>query len=104
MIILEGKTTEELVKAFRDIFNRLDPSIQSKEYMRLERIIKNKPVIVAEPLDDYTRRFKFQSVEHLTSWLQKNGYPRANKANIHRVLRGERDAAYGYKIYYMKEK
>lgn len=98
MIRLDGATNEELVKAFREIYNRLDHSIQAKELMRFDRILKGKPVVIAEPVNEPDRRYKYQSVEHLVMWLRKNGQPNANPSNIYKVLRKERESAYGYRI------
>lgn len=104
MIVLDGATREELVKAFRDIYNKLDPSIQAKELMRLDRILNNKPVLIAEPILEIDKRYKFESVDHFVGWLQKNGYPSANPSNVYKVIRKERTSAYGYRIELKEER
>jgi hypothetical protein len=104
MIMLDGATREELIRAFREIFNRLDPSSQAKELMRLDRKLNNRPVLIAEPIFETDRRYKFESVEHFVGWLKKNGYPNACHSNIYKVIRGERSSAYGYKIKLKEEK
>jgi len=104
MIVIDGATKEELVKAFRQIFNRLDPSTQARELMRLDRIANNKPVVIAEPVNEIDRRYKFQSVDHLVSWLRKNDYPNACASNVYKAIRGERDTAYGLRVELMEEK
>ena len=103
MISLEGSSKEELTKAFRDIFKRLDITSQTREYMRLDRIINDKPVLIVEPMDEIDRRYKFQTVEQFIIWLRKNGYPNADPSNVYKCMRGERKSAYGHTISIKKE-
>lgn len=96
MITIEGASKEEMIMAFREIYQRLDHQAQTKELMRLNRVYNKKPVLFVEPLGESDRRFKFESVEHFVLWLRNNGFPSAEKSNVYKALRKERHSAYGY--------
>lgn len=100
---METLSKEQLVKDFRTTFSKMDPATQARELMRLDRILNNRPVVLAEPLDEPDRRFKFQNVDHFVSWLKKEGHVSASRSNVYKVIRGERLSAYGYRIKQQKE-
>ena len=95
---------EQDVIKFRELFGLLPPNVQAKEVYRLLRIIKGKPALVAEPLAELDRKYKFQSVEHMVAWLRSGEYPKANASNIYKAIRKERGSAYGYIVSFEKEK
>ena len=104
MICLDGASEEELIKAFRETFRKMSTASQARELMRLDRIVHNKPILIAEPIFELDKRLKFQNVEHFTDWLKKNGYPNANPSNVYKAIRGERPTAYGYKLEFKEER
>ena len=94
---------EEEVRRFRAAFNNLPTNVQMKEVQRLYRIAKGRPALIAEPIAEPDRKFKFQSVEHMVTWLRSGEHPRANSSNIYKVLKKKRDSAYGYAISFENE-
>lgn len=97
-------TQEELVVLFRKSWQELDPSVQAREIMRLNRLLKGMPVLIVEPIDEPDRQYSFESVEHFVMWVQNNGHDNASSSNVYKCLNNQRLTAYGYKFKYKKEK
>ena len=104
MIDLDSLNDEELTKLFRDVFDRLSSLSQSRELARIDRIVHNRPVLLAIPLDEPDRAYKFQNIDHFVSWLHNNGCPNAHNSNVYKALKGSRSTAYGYSLKYKEEK
>lgn len=98
-----NQDTQEKIMTLRQTFASLPKDLQSSELGRMNRVLSNKPPIFAEPLEDDTRLYRFSNTTELFKWLQNIGVDIRSTSNIYKCLRGDRENAYGYKIYYGKE-
>ena len=102
-VMIMEKKQEEIISEFRTLFAMMMPEYRKREVIRLNRIVKGKPPIILEPLDDPTRLFRFSEASEVIKWLNAIGIEVRSNSNIYKCLRGERKNAYGYKIYYGEE-
>lgn len=93
-------TLEDKILDFRASYNALPPLHQERERQRLNRIAEGRKAIIAEPLDDHTRRFVFNTPKELVDFLKAQQVDVKSNSNIYKCLRGIRKTAYGYKIFY----
>ena len=93
---------QDKILDFRASYNALPPIYQERERQRLNRIAEGRPAIIAEPLDDHTRRFTFNTPTELIEFLTAQQIEVKSNSNIYKCLRGIRKTAYGYKIFYEK--
>lgn len=104
MINLTGLSEEALIKVFREAHSKMSAVNQAREFMRLDRMIHNRPLLIAESVIEPDRIYKFQCVEHFVNWIRNNGYPNASCSNVYKTIKGRRSSAYGYKLKYKEEK
>jgi hypothetical protein len=88
---------EDRVALFRLLFAEFSEEAKRREIKILHRIQRGTKTILAEPIDDSRKVFRFNSVYDLVMWLRNIGHKSASSANIYKVLTGQRPSAYGYK-------
>lgn len=90
---------EEKIQAFREAFLELPEERRHSEVLRLYSIIRGKPFIVLED-SDRGKVLKFLSIPDLMEYLFREKAIKADRSFLYKVLRGQHQYAYGYKIYY----
>ncbi len=98
-----NKDVQDNITKFRQYFNKLPRLNQSRELSRLNRLVERRLPIFVEPLDDDSRRFKFDNPSEVIKFLRAQDIEVKSNSNIYKCLRKDRKHAYGYKIYYGKE-
>ena len=98
-----NKDIQDNVIKFREYFAKLPQLHQTRELSRLNRIVEHRLPIFVEPLDDDSRRFKFDTPTDVIDFIRSQGIEVKSNSNIYKCLRKQRAHAYGYKIYYGKE-
>ena len=93
------KSSEELVKEFRDAVDNLPPEYKLREIERAYCLAKGKRLIVLEDFET-GKLIKFLDVKNLREYLWRFKQIKADRSYIYRVLSGKAQTLYGYKIYY----
>lgn len=95
--IVKDLSVEDRIALFRLLYSEFSPEVKARETKIINRIKRGTKVVIAEPLHDATKVFRFNSVYDLVMWLRNQGYKSASSANIYKVINGDRPSAYGYK-------
>jgi hypothetical protein len=95
--ILKELSLEDQIALFRLLYSQFSPDVKTRETKIINRIQRGTKIILAEPVDNATKVFRFNSVYDLVMWLRNQGFKSASSANVYKVLNGERPSAYGYK-------
>ena len=93
------KSSEELVKEFREAVDNLPEEYKLREIERAYCLVKGKKFIVLEDFET-GKLIKFLDVKNLKEYLWRYKQIKADRSYIYRVLRGQCQTLYGYKIYY----
>jgi hypothetical protein len=95
--ILKELSLEDQIALFRLLYSQFSPDVKTRETKIINRIQRGTKIILAEPVNNATKVFRFNSVYDLVMWLRNQGFKSASSANVYKVLNGERPSAYGYK-------
>ena len=93
------KSSEQLVKEFREAFENLPDEYKIKEIDRAYTIAHGKRIIVLED-HDIGKVIRFLDIKNLKEYFRQKKKINCDRSLLYKVLKGERPLAYGYKIYY----
>lgn len=95
--LIKELTVEDRIALFRLLYSEFSPDIKRREVKVMKRIERGSKMVIAEPIDNAQKIFRFNSVYDLVMWLRNMGHKSASSANVYKVLNGDRPSAYGYK-------
>lgn len=98
--MLKDMSLEEKIVILRTVYGDLSPDIRRRELKYMNRIERGGKVVLAEPLNDPLKVYRFNSVYDMVLWLRNTGHKSATSANVYKVLNGERPSAYGHVYHY----
>lgn len=98
--MLSTMLLEEKIVLFRTMYGEFAPEIRRRELKYMNRIERGGKVVLAEPLNDPLKVFRFNSIYDMVMWLRNIGHKSASSANVYKVLNNERKSAYGYTYTY----
>jgi hypothetical protein len=98
--MIDALSLEEKIALLRMIYGELSPDIRRRELKYMNRIERGGKVVLAEPLNDPLKVYRFNSVYDMVLWLRNIGHKSATSANVYKVLNKERPSAYGHTYHY----
>jgi hypothetical protein len=98
--MLKDLPLEDRIVILRTVYAELSPDIRRRELKYMSRLERGGKVVLAEPVNDPLKVYRFNSVYDMVLWLRNTGHKSATSANVYKVLNKERPSAYGHTYQY----